>query len=156
MTETLPEGQLVCDGAEYQFTYAPCCGRENKFHWNLVTRKGYCVACHTAITGYRNLRKFIENEDLTEFGSSFGSMFEPNYTIKELQTPEIEINAWFEPTARRFLILRGVSQQQALDIPILYHPKGYIKIPVKPMSPELPKVWLKRYFRYEKSKWHIS
>lgn len=151
MEHLLPEGQTVGEGDEYQFAICPACEREKTFHWNLISEKGHCCGCKRSVTGYKNLRLFLEGTDC------WSSATLPEVVIRELQLPEVEENAWFVPDARSFLIMRGVSQKQCFDCDISYSPsRECILIPVQGMSPELPAARLKRYYRFAKSKWYAE
>jgi hypothetical protein len=129
----LPPGKYVGGGGEY-LCKCPDCSKE-KFYWNVGKEVGFCHRCQKKIIGETQFQKEFDSLLVPTTGRASGSTM----------VPPMRYPAFSYADSTTYLKHRWITLHQSLSIPIKYDPeKREIWVPIQPLSPELPKSWIKR------------
>lgn len=154
MEHYLPPGEPAnWDQDEFCCDYCPnsACGREKKFHWNVVKEVGRCFVCGYWINNWDSLKWAFKDSEFANV-----EFQEKKPVVHTTCTSNYLINAWDHKKSREFLTNRRVSELKARESKFLYHPgENRMYINIRPISPDLPECFLSRYLS-PGSKWYVK
>ena len=129
----LPRGRWA--GQDEWLMYCFSCNRE-KLYYNTKKNTGHCHRCKLDIGSYKQLVTRYSTLFKVEVFAS-----ESNTTVDTLPSSAYPANLNAESV--KFLRTRFLTPDDLVSEGVMYF-KGILYFPLRPISPELPKVWIKR------------
>ena len=129
----LPKGSWAGDNEWLTTCFS--CGRE-KFYFNVQKKTGHCQRCKINVGSYKQLVK--RHTNLVEIG-----VFSKDTGTTVDTLPNNAYPASLNVEAVRFLRTRYLTQDNLVEEEVMYA-SGTLYFPLTPLSPELPRVWIKR------------